>query len=230
MVQEYLDVFLDDLTGMPPDRAIKFKIKLQPGTAPVYKRSYPKAQNEMVELKIQLQELLDKGYIRPNCSLWGCPAIFVSKKDKTQRLCVDHRPLNMVTVKNKYPLPRIDLLSDQLIGAQVFSKIDLHSGYHQIKIREEDNPKTAFSSRYGLCEYLVMSFGLTNAPAHFMYLMNSIFMEELDRFVVVFIDDILVFSKSKKEHEEHLRIVLQRLRDHQLYAKFRKCEFWLSEV
>jgi hypothetical protein len=136
----------------------------------------------------------------------------------------------MVTVKNKYPLPRIDLLSDQLIGAQVFLKIDLHSGYHQIKIREDDNPKTTFSSRYGLCEYLVMSFGLTNAPAHFMYLMNSIFMEELDRFVVVFIDDILVFSKSKKEHEEHLRIVLQRLRDHQLYVKFRKCEFWLSKV
>jgi hypothetical protein len=154
----------------------------------------------------------------------------VSKRDKTQRLCVDYRPLNAVTVKNKYPLPCIDLLFDQLIGAQVFSKIDLRSGYHQIKIREEDIPKTAFSTRYGLYEYLVMSFGLTNAPAHFMYLMNSIFMEELDKFIVVFIDDILVFSKNKKEHEKHLCIVLQRLRDHQLYVKFNKCEFWLSEV
>jgi hypothetical protein len=132
----------------------------------------------------------------------------VSKKDKTQRLCVDYRPLNALTMKNKYPLPRIDLLFDQLIGAQVFSKIDLHSGYHKIKIREEDIPKTAFSTRYGMYEYLVMSFGLTNAPSHFMYLMNSVFMDELDKFVMVFIDDILVSSKSKKEHGEHLHIVL----------------------
>jgi hypothetical protein len=135
-----------------------------------------------------------------------------------------------VIVKNKYPLPSIDLLFDQLIGAQVLSKIDLRFGYHQIKIREEDTPKTAFSTRYGLYKYLVMSFGLTNAPTHFMYLMNYVFMEELNKFVVVFIDDILVFSKGKKEHEEHLRIMLQRLRDHQLYAKFSKYEFWLSEV
>jgi hypothetical protein len=174
VVHEYLDVFPDDLSGMPPDRAIKFKIELQPGTAPVYKRPYPMARNEMVELKTQLQELLDKGYIQPSCSPWGCPAIFVSKKDKTQRLCVNYQPLNTVTVKNKYPLPRIDLLFNQLIGAQVFSKIDLRSGYHQIKIREEDIPNIAFSTRYGLYEYMVMSFGLTNAPAHFMYLMNLI--------------------------------------------------------
>jgi hypothetical protein len=133
-------------------------------------------------------------------------------------------------VRNKYPLPHIDLLFDQLIGAQVFLKVDLRSGYYQIKIREEDIPKTTFSTRYGLYEYLVMSFGLTNAPAHFMYWMNSVFMEELDKFVMVFIDDILVFSKSKREHEEHLRIVLQRLCDHQLYAKFSKCEFWLTKV
>jgi hypothetical protein len=132
----------------------------------------------------------------------------------TQHLCIDYRPLNAVTVKNKYPLPRIELLFYQLIGAQVFSKIDLHSGYHQIKIREEDILKTAFSTQYGLYEYLVMSFRMTNVAAHFMYLMNSIFMEELDMFVVVFIDDICVFSKSKKEHEEHLRIVLQQLHDH----------------
>jgi hypothetical protein len=168
VVREYPNVFPDDLPGMPPHRAIEFKIELQSGTAPVYKRPYPMAWNEMAELKTQLQELLDKGYIRPNCSPWGCPAIFVSKKDKTQRLCVDYRPLNAITMKNKYPLPYINLLFDQLIGAQVFSKIDLRSGYHQIKIYEEDIPKTAFSTRYDLYEYLVMSFGLTNAPTHFM--------------------------------------------------------------
>jgi hypothetical protein len=139
----------------------------------------------------------------------GCPALFVSKKDKGLRLCVDYRSLNVVTIKNKYPLPRIDILFDQLAGAQVFSKIDLHSGYHQIKICDEDIPKTAFSMRYGFYEYLVMSFGLTNAPAHFMYLMNSVFMPELDKYVVVFIDDILVYSKSTKDLEEHLRVVLQ---------------------
>jgi hypothetical protein len=124
---------------------------------------------------------------------------------------VDYRPLNAVTIKNKYPLPRIDILFDQLAGAQVFSKIDLRSGYHQIKIRAEDIPKTAFTTRYGLYEYLVMSFGLTNAPAHFMYLMNSVFMPELDKFVMVFIDDIFIYSRSMEEHEEHLRIILQRL-------------------
>jgi hypothetical protein len=207
-------VFSDDLPGMPPDRAIEFKIEWQPGIAPLYKQPYAMARKEMAEFKIQLQELLDKGYIEPSCSPWGCSAIFVSKKDKTQHLCVNYQPLNAVTMKNNYALPCIDLLFDQLIGAQVFLKIDHHSAYHQIKIREEDILRTTFSTRYGLYEYLVMSFGLTNAPAHLMYLMNSIFMEELDKFVMVFIDDILVFSKSKREHEEHLRIVIQLLRDH----------------
>jgi len=145
-------------------------------------------------------------------------------------MCVDYRPLNAVTIKNKYPLPRIDILFDQLSKAKVFSKIDLRSGYHQIKIRPQDIPKTAFSTRYGLYEYLVMSFGLTNAPAHFMYLMNSVFMLELDKFVVVFIDDILVYSENEQDHAEHLRVVLTRLRKHQLYAKFSKCEFWLKKV
>jgi hypothetical protein len=166
---------------------------------------------ELKELKIQLQGLLDKGYIRPSISPWGCSALFVEKKDKELRLCVDYRPLNAVTIKNKYPLLLIDILFDQLAGAQVFSKIDLRSGYHQIKTHAKDIPKTTFTTRYGLFEYLVMSFGLTNAPAHFMYLMNSVFMPELDKFVMVFIDDILIYLRSKEEHEEHLRIVLQRL-------------------
>jgi hypothetical protein len=168
-------------------------------------------QEELAELKIQLKDLLDKGYIRPSASRWGCPTLFVKKKDEALRLCVDYRPLNAVTIKNKYPLPLIDILFDQLAGAQVLSKIDLHSRYHQIKIYAKDIPKTAFSMRYGLYEYLDMSFGLTNAPAHFKYLMNSVFMAELDKFVVIFIDNILVYSKSMEEHEEHLQVVLQRL-------------------
>jgi hypothetical protein len=136
----------------------------------------------------------------------------------------------VVTIKNKYPLPRIDILFDQLAGAKVFSKIDLRSGYHQIKIKPSDVPKIAFSTRYGLYEYLVMSFGLTNAPAYFMYLMNSVFMPELDKFIMVFIDDILIYSKTEEDHADHLHIVLQRLRDHRLYAKFSKCEFWFDSV
>jgi hypothetical protein len=208
--REFADVFPDELSGMPPDRDVEFVIELQPGTAPVSKRPYRMPPKELAELKTQLQELLDKGYILPS-SLWGCPALFVKNKDGSLRLCVDYRPLNAVTIKNKYPLPRIDVLFDQLAGAKVFSKIDLRSGYHQIKIRPCDIPKTAFSTRYGLYEYLVMSFGLTNAPAYFMHLMNSVFMIELDKFVVVFIDDILIYSKNEEEHAEHLRIVLHRL-------------------
>jgi hypothetical protein len=230
VVCEYPDVFPDELPGMPPDRDIEFAIELQPRTAPISKRPYRMPPAELAELKRQLQELLEKGFIRPSTSPWGCPALFVKKKDESLRLCVDYRPLNAVTIKNKYSLPRIDVLFDQLVGAKVFSKIDLRSGYHQIKIRSSDIPKTAFSTRYGLYEYLVMSFGLTNAPAYFMYLMNSVFMPELDKFVVVFIDDILVYSRNEAEHTKHLHTVLQRLRDHQLYAKLSKCEFWLREI
>ncbi|WVZ52708.1 hypothetical protein U9M48_003744, partial [Paspalum notatum var. saurae] len=171
--------------------------------------------DEPKELKTQLQEQLDKGFIRPSSSPWGCPALFVEKKDQGgKRLCVDYRPPNAVTVKNKYPPPHIDILFDQLGGATLFSKIDLRSG--TIKLRSEKKTYQRLLSPH----YLVMSFGLTNAPAFFMYLMNSVFMNELDKFVVVFIDDILVYSKNEKEHEEHLRIVLSRLREHKLYAKF----------
>jgi hypothetical protein len=164
---------------------------------------------ELAKLKVQLNELLDKGYIHPSSSPWGCPALFVKKKDQSLRLCVDYRPLNAVTIKNKYPLPRINILFDQLVRAKVFSKVDLGLGYHQIKIHLEDIPRTAFSTRYRLYEYLVMSFGLTNAPAHFMFLMSSMFIPELDKFVVVFIDDILIYSKSKEDHARHLRVIPQ---------------------
>jgi hypothetical protein len=230
VVCEFPDVFPKDLPGLPPERDVEFVIKLKPGTAPISRRSYRMPPNELVELKTQLQDMLEKGFIRSSSSPWGCPAIFVKKKDHTLRMCVDYIPLNEVTIKNKYPLPRIDILFDQLTRARVFSKIDLRPGYHQIHIRLEDIPKTAFTTRYGLFEYLVKFFELTNAPAHFTYLMNSIFMPELDKFVVVFIDDILIYSKNEEEHAKHLRIVLTRLREHQLYAKFSKCAFWLEEI
>jgi hypothetical protein len=174
--------------------------------------------------------MLSKGLIRPSASPWGSPVLFVDKRDGTIRLCVDYRKLNEVTIKNKYPLPKIEDLFDQLNGAKVFSKIDLRTRYHQLKVRESDIPKTAFTTRYGLFEYIVMSFGLTNAPAYFLNLMNKVFMKFFDKFIVVFIDDILVYSKTEEEHTEHLRLVFGTLREHQLYAKFSKCEFWLKEV
>jgi hypothetical protein len=209
VAHEYPDVFPDDLPGMPPDRDVEFTIELQPDTTSISRCPYKITLMELAELKVQLNELMDKGFIHPCSSPWGCPTLFVKKKDQSLRLCVDYQPLNAVTIKNKYPQPRIDILFDQLAGAKVFSKIDLRSDYHQIKIRPKDVPKTAFSTRYVLYKYLVISFRLTNAPAHFMYLMNSIFMSELDKFVVVFIDDILIYSKNEEEYEQHLRIILQ---------------------
>ena len=173
---------------------------------------------------------MNKGFVRPSTSPWGAPVLFVKKKDGSLRLCIDYRELNKVTIRNQYPLPIIDDLFDQLQGARVFSKIDLRSGYHQVRIRSEDVPKTAFRTRYGHYEFLVMQFGLTNAPAAFMDLMNRIFHPYLDQFVIVFIDDILIYLGSKEDHEEHLRVVLHILRENQLYTKFSKCQFWLDSV
>ncbi|KAL0546479.1 hypothetical protein IC582_016389 [Cucumis melo] len=230
VVRDYLDVFPEELPGLPPHREVEFAIELKLGTVPISRAPYRMAPAELKELKVQLQELLDKGFIRLSVSPWGAPVLFVKKKDGSMRLCIDYRELNKVTVKNRYPLPRIDDLFDQLQGATVFSKIDLRSGYHQLRIKDGDVPKTAFRSRYGHYEFIVMSFGLTNALAVFMDLMNRVFREFLDTFVIVFIDDILIYSKTEAEHEEHLRIVLQTLRDNKLYAKFSKCEFWLKQV
>jgi hypothetical protein len=185
---------------------------------------------QLMELKDHIRELEGKGYIHPSSSPWGALVLFVPKNDGTQRLCVDYQALNEVTVKNKYPLPEIIDLFDQLHGACIFCKIDLRSEYHQLKIRESDIPKMTFISRYGLYEYKVMSFGLTNALTYFMYLMNKVFMEYLDKFIVVFIDDILVYSKNEEEHIEHLHMILQKLRGHQLYVKLSKCELWLKQV
>ncbi|KAL0562072.1 hypothetical protein IC582_002522 [Cucumis melo] len=230
VVRDYPDVFPEELPRLPPHREVEFAIELEPGTVPISRAPYRMAPAELKELKVQLQELLDKGFIRPSVSPWGAPVLFVKKKDGSMRLCIDYRELNKVTVKNRYPLPRIDDLFDQLQGATVFSKIDLRSGYHQLRIKDEDVPKTAFRSRYGHYEFIVMSFGLTNAPAVFMDLMNRVFREFLDTFLIVFIDDILIYSKTEAEHEEHLRMVLQTLRGNKLYAKFSKCEFWLKQV
>ena len=181
------------------------------------------APSELKELKVQMEELVSKGFVRPSTSPWGALVLFVKKKDGSLRLCMNYRELNKVTIRNQYLLPWIDDLFDQLQGARVFSKIDLRSGYHQLKIRSEDVPKTDFRTRYGHYEFLVILFGLTNAPAAFMDLMNRIFQPYLDQFVIVFIDDILIYSSSKEDHEEHLRVFLQILREHQLYAKLSKC-------
>ncbi|GJR65598.1 putative reverse transcriptase domain-containing protein [Tanacetum coccineum] len=184
----------------------------------------------MKELSKQLQELSDKGFIRPSSSPWGAPVLFVKKKDGSFRMCIDYQELYKLTVKNCYPLPRIDDLVDQLHGSSVYSKIDLRSDYHQLRVREEDIPKTTFRTRYGHYEFQVMPFGLTNAPTVFMDLMNRVCKPYLDKFVIVFIDDILIYSKNKKEHEEHLKAILELLKKEELYAKFSKCEFWIPKV
>jgi hypothetical protein len=230
VVRNFPDIFPEELPGMPPEREIEFVIDLLPGTAPISKRPYRMSVEELQELKKQLTKLQEAGYICPSSSPWGAPVLFVQKKDGSQWMCVDYRSLNDVTIKNKYLLPRIDDLFDQMRGARVFSKINLRSGYHQMKIRPSDIPKTALSTRYRLYDFTVMSFGLTNAPTYFLNLMNKVFMEYLDKFIVLFIDNVLIYSKNDSEHEEHLRMVLQKLRDNQLYAKFTKCDFWLDEV
>ncbi|GJV06334.1 putative reverse transcriptase domain-containing protein [Tanacetum coccineum] len=230
IVQNFPEVFPEDLPGLPPTRQVEFQIDLVPGAAPVARAPYRLAPSEMKELSEQLKELSDKGFIRPSSSPWGAPVLFVKKKDGSFRMCIDYRELNKLTVKNRYPLPRIDDLFDQLQGSSVYSKIDLRSGYHQLRVREEDIPKTAFRTRYGHYEFQVMPFGLTNAPAVFMDLMNRVCKPYLDKFVIVFIDDILIYSKNKKEHEEHLKQILELLKKEELYAKFSKCEFWIPKV
>ncbi|GKC17832.1 putative reverse transcriptase domain-containing protein [Tanacetum coccineum] len=227
-IRDLLEVFPEELPGLPPPRQVEFRIDLVPGAAPVARAPYRLAPFEMRELSIQLQELLEKGFIRPISSPWGASVLFVKKKDGSFRMCIDYRELNKLTVKNHYPLPRIDDLSDQLQGLSVYSKIDLQSGYHQLHIKEEDIPITAFRTRYGHFEFQVMPFGLTNAPAVFMDLMNRVCKQYLHKFVIVFIDDILVYSKDGEEHEKHLKIILELLKKERLYAKFSKCDFWLD--
>jgi hypothetical protein len=231
VLKEFPDVMPEELSDeLPPRRQVDHVIEVMPGVAPPAKAPYRMNHEELRELKVQLEELLAKGYIKPSKSPYGAPVLFVHKKDGTLRMCVDYRALNKVTVKNWYPLPRIDDLFDRLSGAKVFSRIDLCSRYYQIRIAQGDEEKTACRTRYGSYEFLVMPFGLTNAPATFCTFMNDIFREWLDDFVVVYIDDILVYSNSMEEHVEHLRKMFQRLRKNKLYAKFEKCKFGVSEV
>ena len=224
-------MFPTDLpNGLPPRRLIDHTIETEPEAKapvrPIYRLSFA----EMNELKKQLEELTDKGFIRPSTSPFGAPVIFVKKKDGSLRMCVDYRGLNKITKKNSYPLPRIDDLFDRLHGATVFSKIDLRSGYHQVRISEKDIYKTAFRTRYGHFEFLVMPFGLTNAPATFMRLMNTVFHPFLDEFVLVYLDDILIYSKNIADHALHLRVIFEKLREHRLFAKIEKCEFAKESV
>nr|GEU65817.1 putative reverse transcriptase domain-containing protein [Tanacetum cinerariifolium] len=229
VVRVFPGVFPEDLSGLPTSREVEFHIDLIPGAMPVAKSPYRLVPTEMQELSNQLKELQEKGFIRPSSSPWGAPVLFVKKKDGLFRMCIDYRELNKLTIKKRYPLPMIDDLFDQLQGSRYFSKIDLRSGYHQLRVREEDIPKTAFRTRYEHFEFTVMPFGLTNAPVGFMDLMNFVCKPYLNKFVIVFIDDILIYSKSKGEHEAHLKLVLELLEKEKLFRKFSKCEFWLQE-
>nr|GEZ42366.1 putative reverse transcriptase domain-containing protein [Tanacetum cinerariifolium] len=219
IVKEFLEVFPEDLPGIPPTRKVEFQIDLVPVAAPVAWAPYRLTPSEMKELAKQLQDLSDKGFIRPSSSPWGAPVLFVKKNDGSFRMCIDYRELNKLTMKNRYPLPRIYDLFDQLQGSSVYSKIDLRSGCHQLRVREGDIPKTAFRTRYGHYEFQVMPFGLTNAPAVFMDLMNWVCKPYLDKFVIVFIDDILIYSKNKEEHEEHLKLILELLKKEELFIE-----------
>ncbi|GJT29334.1 putative reverse transcriptase domain-containing protein [Tanacetum coccineum] len=228
VVRDFPKVFPDDLSGILSIQEIEFRIELIPRVMPVANSLYRLAPFELEELSGQLKELQNKGFIQPSSSPWEAPVLFIKKKDGSFRMCIDHRELNKLTIKNRYPLPRIDDLFDQLQWSQFFSKIGLRSAYHQLRVHEDDIPKTAFRTLYGHFEFTVMPFGLTNTPAVFMDLMNRVCRPYLDKFVIVFIDDILIYSKTREEHVEHL--VLELLKKEKLYAKFFKCEFWLREV
>ncbi len=227
----YADVFPAELPkGLPPARDIDHRIDVLTNSEPPSKPTYRFSPRENDELKRQLTDLFAKGFIQPSKSPYGAPVLFVRKKNGKMRLCMDYRALNRITVKNKYPLPRVDELLDRLHGAKWFSKIDLQSGYHQVRIHPDDIHKTAFRTRYGHYEFLVLPFGLTNAPATFMAMMNSIFSQHLDSFVIVFLDDILIYSKTEQQHAQHVEQVLALLKQHKLYANPEKCEFFKQRI
>ena len=231
LVSNYNDIFPKELPKeLPPRRKVEHEIRLENNSKPPSRAPYRLSFIEQEELKKQLKQLLNSKLIRPSSSPFGSPVLFVKKKENTLRMCIDYRALNNITIKNRYPLPRIDDLLDQLSQAKYFSKLDLTSGYWQMRVKDEDIHKTAFTTRYGQFEFMVMPFGLCNAPASFQHLMNSIFQEFLDDFVIVYLDDIMVYSRTHEEHLKHLDIVFSKLRDNQLYAKLKKCEFMKTSV
>ena len=229
VADEFPDVF-QDIDGMPPKRDTEHKIELEEGAEPPTQHLIRLSPLELEESRKQIADYMEKKHIRASGSAYGAPVIFVRKKDGTLRMCIDYRKLNKQTKKDRYPMPRIDELLDQLLGARVFTKLDLRSGYHQVRIAEEDIHKTAFRTRYGHFEFTVMPFGLTNAPATFQRMMNKALAPFIDKFVVVYLDDILIFSRSEEEHVEHLRAVLQKLREEKFYCKRSKCEFGVQSV
>lgn len=230
LLEKFSPVFTEELQYMPPERPQKHSILLNPGTTPICLPTYRMSPLELDELRRQLDSLLNKGFIEPSSSPWGAPILFAKKKDGSLRLCVDYRALNAVTVRNSFPPPRIDELFDRLHGATVFSRLDLSSGYYQIAMDSNDVEKTAFRTRYGHYQFKVMPFGLTNAPATFMSLMNQVFYDYVDDFIIIYLDDILVYSRNDQQHLAHLEKVLQRLQNHQLYVKMSKCAFFLSSI
>ena len=231
-LNQYQDVFIDDIPGeLPPKRGDDdHMIELIPGSSPPNKPPDRVSQAQQEEIMRQVNELVDKGMVRPSSSPFCSPVLLVQKKDGTYRMCVDYRALNHLTIKNRFSVPRVEDLFDKLQGSTYFSRIDLKSGYHQIRIENEDIVKTAFRTTYGLYEYLVMPFGLTNAPqATFNRLMEKIFRPHC-KFTGVFFDDIIIYSKSLEEHKVHLKIVLQALRENQLFINQKKSEFFLQEI
>ena len=231
IIQDYQDVFPEKLPkGVPPAREVEHAIETDPEAVPPSRAPYRLGPKEMDEMEEQIKDLLSQGYIRPSYSPYGAPILFVPKKDGRWRMCIDYRLLNRQTKKDKYPIPRVDELIDKLGSARYFTKLDLASGYHQIAMKAEDVHKTAFRTTQGSYEFLVMPFGLTNAPATFQRLMNRVFKKELGKFICVYLDDILIFSKTLEEHISHVRTALERLRTAKLYGRLHKCEFFRKTV
>ena len=231
LIKEYQDIFPEKLPkGVPPEREVQHQIEIELGSKPPYRPPYRLGPAEQDELEEQIKDLLAQGFIRPSCSPYGAPVLFVPKKDGRWRMCIDYRALNKQTIKDRYPLPRIDLLLDRLGQARVFTKLDLAQGYHQIAMTDDSIEKTSFCTNLGQWEYLVMPFGLCNAPSTFQRLMNTIFEREINSFILIYLDDILIYSCSIEEHWDHLRIALDRLRRAKLYGRLHKCEFLKDKV
>ena len=231
IIQQYCDIFPEKLSkGLPADQQVQHQIKLEPGSKPPYQPPYRLGPAEQNELEEQVKDLLAQGFIRPSCNPYGAPVLFVPKKDGRWRMCIDYRALNKQTIKDRYPLPRIDLLLDRLGQARVFTKLDMAQGYHQIAMAEDSIAKTAFCTHLGQWEFVVMPFGLCNAPSTFQRLMNKVFAEEINFFVLIYLDDILIYSRSIEEHWDHLEREMEKLRQAKLYGRLHKCEFLKDKV